>query len=196
MSEISDHDLLFERKGLPKDLKFLIQQYPRENWRQPGALTAVGRFWLKRHNSFRDLGGLLSGSIDRLREEDFEPQVFADWFAPRLNTLLSDLEGHHQVEDSHYFPIFMAAEPKLRRGFDILDSDHHQIHDLLERNASSGRRFVEGIGKGGDAMRFAAEEYGTEADQLVAGLMRHLEDEEDLIVPLLIDRRSGGETLM
>ena len=59
-----------------------------------------------------------------------------------------------------------------------------------------GRRFLEGLGKGGDAMLFASEAYGAEADRLVTGLMRHLEDEEDLIVPLLLDRADGGDALM
>jgi hemerythrin-like domain-containing protein len=191
-----NEDLLFDRKGLPEDLRFLIQRYPRDSWRQPGALTSMGRFWLKRHNLFRELGGILSSSVAKLQEEDFEPREFAGWFAPRLHYLLSDLEGHHHVEDSHYFPIFLAAEPRLRRGFDILDSDHQVVHDLLERNADAGTRFVQGLEKSGDAMLFAAEEYGIEAGQLVRGLMRHLEDEEDLIVPLLLDRRSSGELLM
>ncbi len=193
---MADDNFLFDRKGLPEDLLFLIQQYPRDGWREPGALSAMGRFWLKRHNLFRELAVQLSGSIDRLREEDFEPRDFAAWFAPRLDYLLSDLEGHHHVEDAHYFPIFMAAEPRLRRGFDILDRDHHQIHDLLVHNADAGRQFVQALEKGGDALRFAAEAYGVQATRLVAGLMRHLEDEEDLIVPLLMDRYSGGETLM
>ena len=41
-----------------------------------------------------------------------------------------------------------------------------------------------------------AEAYGMEADRLVNGLMRHLEDEEDLIVPLLMDRADSGDALM
>lgn len=196
VGEIANENLLFNRNGLPEDLRFLIQQYPRDGWRRSDALTAMGRFWLKRHNLFRELAGILNGSIDRLQEKDFEPRAFAAWFAPRLDYLLSDLEGHHHVEDAHYFPIFVAAEPRLGRGFDILDSDHHQIHDLLGRNAEAGRHFVEGLEAGGDAMQFAADDYGVQAARLVSGLMRHLDDEEDLIVPLLMDRYSGGETLM
>lgn len=189
-------ELLFERKGLPEDLQFLSQRYPRDGWRRPGALSSMGRFWLKRHGFFRELAALLSGSIAMLREESFEPREFAGWFAPRLDYLLSDLEGHHHIEDAHYFPIFQEAEPRLRRGFDILDSDHRLIHDLLESNAAAGRSFVEGLGKGGDAMLFAAEAYGAQAERLVSGLVRHLEDEEDLIVPLLLDRADGGDALM
>lgn len=188
MNEGSNRDLLFERRGLPEDLRFLIERYPRETWRRPGSLSAMARFWLQRHAFFRELGGQLSASIAALREEDFDPRQFSEWFAPRLHHLLSDLEAHHSIEDAHYFPMFRAAEPRLRRGFEILDSDHHLIHGLLEENAIAARRFLEGLEKGGDAMLFAAEIYGRQADRLVAGLMRHLEDEEDLIIPMMLGR--------
>ena len=162
----------------------------------PGRVVVHGRFWLKRHGFFRELAGLLSGSIAMLHEESFEPREFANWFVPRLDYLLSDLEGHHHIEDAHYFPIFQAAEPRLRRSFDILDSDHRLVHDLLESNAAAGRQFLDGFTRGGDAMLFAAEAYGSQADRLVTGLMRHLEDEEDLVVPLLLDRADSDEVLM
>lgn len=195
-SEGGKGDLLFRRDGLPEDLRFLIRQYPRDVWRHPGALSSMARFWLQRHNFFRELGAQLSSSIDALREEEFDPGRFAEWFAPRLNYLLSDLEAHHNIEDVHYFPMFRAAEPRLRRGFEILDSDHHLIHDLLEENAAAGRQFLEGLGKGGDALRFGSEAYGQQADRLVTGLMRHLEDEEDLIIPMMLDRGESGEALL
>lgn len=196
MNTIDEKDALFSRAGLPPDISFLLEKHPRAVWRESGGLGAMGRFWLKRHNFFRELGTALSASVGELREERFDPLMFAQWFSPRLELLLGELEGHHHIEDMHYFPIFLAEEPRLKRGFDILDSDHHLIHDLLERNASAGRQFAGALVAGGDRMRFAADSYAVEADRLVQGLMRHLEDEEDLIVPLLIDRHGDGQSLM
>ena len=90
----------------------------------------------------------------------------------------------------------MAEEPRLKRGFEILDADHHFIHDLLERNASAGRQFAGALIAGGDGLQFAADSYATESGRLLSGLMRHLDDEEDLIVPMLIDRHEQGKPLM
>ena len=44
-------------------------------------------------------------------------------------------------------------------------------------------------------MPFSRDAYAVEADTLLRGLMRHLEDEEDLLIPLLLDQgeaRFGG----
>lgn len=188
-------EALFSRAGLPTDLTFLLDKYPRIAWRQSDGLDGMARFWLKRHNFFRELAAMLNKSVTALNEEQVDPVSFAQWFLPRLELLLGELEAHHNVEDMHYFPLLMAEEPRLKRGFDILDSDHHTIHDLLEGNASAGRQFAGALVTGGDAMRFAADHYATESERLLAGLMRHLDDEEDLIIPLLIDRHSAGRPL-
>jgi len=43
-----------------------------------------------------------------------------------------------------------------------------------------------------DAMRACADRYGLVTDELLAGLVRHLADEEDLIIPLILDRGEDG----
>jgi hypothetical protein len=37
-------------------------------------------------------------------------------------------------------------------------------------------------------MPFSRDAYAVEAESLLKGLMRHLEDEEDLLIPLLLDQ--------
>ena len=49
MSDRNAREALFARTGLPADLTFLPEKYPRTIWRQPGGLTEMSRFWLKRH---------------------------------------------------------------------------------------------------------------------------------------------------
>ena len=39
--------------------------------------------------------------------------------APRLSGLLTDLRGHHQVEDFHYFPVFRRLAPQLTSGMSL-----------------------------------------------------------------------------
>ncbi len=196
MSDSDEEEALLARPGLPEDLTFLLEKYPRATWRQSGGLTAMSRFWLKRHAFFRELATILDKGVTGLNEEQVDAVNFAHWFLPRLDLLLGELEAHHNVEDMHYFPILMAEEPRLKRGFDILDADHHFIHDLLERNGSAGRQFAGALLAGGDGLRFAADSYATESKRLLSGLMRHLDDEEDLIMPMLIDRHEDGKPLM
>ena len=137
---------------------------------------------------FREMGVLLTGGIADYREGRKDAREFAAFFAPRLNRFLGNLDGHHNVEDHHYFPVFAEAEPRLKRGFDILDGDHHLIHDALERNAETANAFLRALQESEDRQRFAADAYADENSRLIAMLKRHLDDEEDLIIPLILDR--------
>ncbi len=186
---IKTPDLHLERRhGLPEDLRYLVAKYPREDWQAHENLHGMASMWLQRHDMFRELGGILTGAIADYREGRSDARGFAGFFAPRLQFFLGQLDGHHNVEDQHYFPVFARAESRLRRGFDILDGDHHLIHEALERNAESANGFLRVLQEGEDRQRFAADAYAGENERLVAMLARHLEDEEDLIIPLILER--------
>ncbi len=180
--------LLLERDGLPDDLRWLVQKYPRENWQGHANVHGLANMWLSRHDMFRELGGMLTNGIGDYREGRLTAPDFARWFAPRLNHFLGHLDGHHNVEDYQYFPAFAKAEPLLKRGFEILDADHHTIHEGLERNAETANAFIRTLEEGEDRQRFAADAYANENSRLIAMLRRHLADEEDLIIPLILDR--------
>ncbi|WEX11572.1 hemerythrin domain-containing protein [Chelativorans sp. AA-79] len=188
MSDLPSGLLIDHRTGLPEDLRFLAEKYPRETWAGHANLGEMAQFWLQRHDMFRELGGMLQKSVSDYREGLLPPAGFAQWFAPRLNFFLQQLHGHHQVEDLHYFPVFARAERRLQRGFDILDSDHHVIHDALERNAATAREFLVALQQDADKQHFAADAYADENERLIHMLTRHLHDEEDLIIPLMLDR--------
>ena len=188
MIERDDISLLETREGLPDDLRFLAEQYPRGEWQAHSNIHGMAGFWLQRHDMFREMGVLLTGGIADYREGRKDAREFAAFFAPRLNRFLGNLDGHHNVEDHHYFPVFAKAEPRLKRGFDILDGDHHLIHDALERNAETANAFLRALQESEDRQRFAADAYADENSRLIAMLKRHLDDEEDLIIPLILDR--------
>lgn len=180
------------RTGLPEDLRFLLARYPRGEWMDHADIHGMAGFWLQRHDMFRDLGRLLTDAISDYREGRTDAVAFARFFAPRLNHFLGHLDGHHNVEDQHYFPLFAAAESRLKRGFDVLDADHHLIHEALDRNSETANTFLRALDGDEDARRFAADAYAVENDRLIAMLKRHLEDEEDLIIPLILDRGDGA----
>ena len=168
----------------------ILDRYPRDVWPGHQNLGQTARFWLQRHAMFRDLGGALQGATAGFREGQIAPEDFRAWFAPRLGFFLSELHGHHQIEDSAYFPLFQAAEPRLLRGFEVLEGDHELIHGRIERTIEAANAFL--ASAAGDLSRFAADAYAAAADTLLAGLLRHLLDEEDLIVPLILERGEGA----
>jgi hypothetical protein len=98
----------------------LLDKYPREIWSGHANLGEMAQFWLDRHDGFRDLGKALGAATGDFREGKLAPEAFRRFFAPRLQLFLDSLQGHHQIEDLHYFPVFRAAEARLVKGFDVL----------------------------------------------------------------------------
>jgi hypothetical protein len=179
------------RLGWPQELQFLLDRYPRPVWPAHANLGATARFWLDIHQHFRILAGGLRDKTAAFREERMAAPEFRAWFGPRLETLITHMHGHHSIEDFQFFPIFAAAEPKLGRGFEVLESDHVAIHDALARTVADANAFL--AASDVDAMRRAADAYAASHDALLKRLDRHLLDEEDLIIPLILDR--GEEAL-
>jgi len=179
---------LATRRGLPDTLRVLVKDYPREIWMAHDNLGAMARFWLQRHDMFREFGSLLLTSVNDFREGHSNEQQFGQFFVPRLRLFLQQLNAHHHIEDEHYFPVFVKAETRLTKGFDLLDSDHHIIHDALHDNADHADAMLQSLKDGRDKALSAADRYADNTQHLISMLLRHLEDEEDLIIPVILDQ--------
>ncbi|WP_244491839.1 hemerythrin domain-containing protein [Aureimonas sp. AU12] len=184
------------RHGLPADLRELLLRYPRDVWTGHRNLGPTARFWLQRHDMFRELGGALDEALGQQREQVIDLGQFRVWFVPRLNFFLTQLDEHHRIEDTHYFPVFQLADARLAHGFDLLEGDHEVIHRDLQAVAETAGRFLQETnlagGKPGDTARRASEAYSDASERLLRRLVRHQEDEEDLIIPMILDRSEPG----
>lgn len=179
---------LVRRSGWPEDLRVLVARYPREQWDAHPNLGEMARFWLSRHAMFRELSTAIEQIAAFFRAGRIPPQEFARQFVPRLQFMIDQLNVHHQIEDLHYFPIFRAADERLARGFDVLEGDHHHIHADMARTAETANALLHSLQGGGDTMVRCSDDYADASGVLLKGLVRHLDDEEDLIVPLILDR--------
>ena len=179
---------LARRSGWPEDLRVLVARYPREQWNAHPNLGEMARFWLSRHAMFRELSGAIEQIGALFHAGRLPPEEFARQFVPRLQFMLDQLNVHHQIEDLYYFPIFRAADERLARGFDVLEDDHHHIHADMARTAETATILLRSLQGGGDTMRRCCDNYADASGVFLKGLVRHLDDEEDLIVPLILDR--------
>lgn len=179
------------RPGWPADLRCLIEQYPRDCWQQHANLGDMAQFWLARHDMFREIGGALTDATSAFREGRLTAQDYRTFFPPRLQFFLQQLNAHHQVEDLHYFPVFQAAEARLAHGFDVLEADHKVIHEQIAATVDAANAFLRTPVNGPDIVA-AGEHYTTAGDALLRLLTRHLADEEDLIIPLILDRSEAA----
>jgi iron-sulfur cluster repair protein YtfE (RIC family) len=169
-------------------MRHLIARFPREQWDSHSNLGEMARFWLSRHTMFRELGATIRAIATQFREGTLPAAEFPRQFVPRLQLLLSQLNVHHQIEDLHYFPIFRAADTRLTRGFDVLESDHHAIHADMEATAQAANALLRALAAEPQALPRRGDDYAAASGALLKGLIRHLDDEEDLIVPLILDR--------
>jgi len=189
MPDERDSTDLDHRSGLAQELRFLLERHPREQWATRMPIGSTARMWLERHDWFRHHSRTLIAGVSEFREGHIGPAKLGSWLRPRLRLLVSHLEGHHQVEDQAYFPMFTAAEPRLARGLDMLESDHHAIHArLIEMEAASGALASALRGSDPYARMRSSDRIATALEGFLKPLDRHLADEEDIVIPLMIDR--------
>lgn len=97
---------------------------------------------------------------------------------------LQELHGHHSMEDHHYFPVLTVLDQRLERGFVILDADHHALDGHLNDLAEGTNAMLRGLSEPDPKQATGA------LDNQLTGfaefLDRHLTDEEDLVVPVIL----------
>lgn len=168
---------LYRRRGLPDEFAYLEATCPRRAWREK-RLHASAVFWLERHAGFRDVQRRLAAAGNVLNR-DGDASAYAGAVLPMLARFLPDLEEHHELESGWYFPAMTVLEPRMRRGFELLDRDHDAIHRILDVMAAAASDLAR-VQRTGEAVRLAASIRNGRKP-----LFRHLDDEEDIVVPLL-----------
>jgi hypothetical protein len=187
MSGLSDES--DSKYGWSPELRVLLDLHPRSTWRARRSASAA--FWLEIHDGFRnDMTDLESAGADysagRLSLRELAVRA-----PPRLRGMVAQLRGHHEMEDFHYFPSFAAADARLAPGFERLAADHRRLHDDIEQALAALRdlRAAATEESLASAERAVAAHYLEASTRFYRRLRGHLDDEEDLVVPLLIERR-------
>ena len=161
-------------------MRCLLAERPRDSWADP-RLPETARFWLQMHDGFRRQQATMSRLIS---EGALDPRAGHPQLVQTLNGFLGNLDGHHRVESGHYFPTFRRTEPRVAEGLDLLDRDHDAIHEQLEALHATGLALHQAISSGGSGTDEMAR-FGDVLNLAVPALIRHLDDEEEIVIPLL-----------
>ena len=175
------------RAGLPEGLGALLSRHPREGWRAHPEFGPLTTFWMERHVMFRRMLDALGADARAAQDGTMDPAEHARRLSRVGGAFLDGLHGHHSIEDDHYFPRLIALAPSLERGFAILDADHHRLHEELDGFAQAANAVLRGLAPGAGDGRDAVGRLGRDLDRLQGFLDRHLLDEEDLVVPILLE---------
>lgn len=179
------------REGLPDALRVLLADYPKEAWEKHPEFGQLTRFWLDRHIMFRRLCSMMTDEAQAALDGGMDPERHAAHVSRLGGMLYGDLHGHHRIEDMHYFPQLVRLEPPLEHGFDLLEGDHGAMDGLLTRFAEDANAVIGRQGNQTDNVACFLENLR----DFTGLLVRHLTDEEELVVPVILkhgERALGG----
>ena len=177
-------DALATRHGLPEPYRYLLAELPRDRW-HGNEIAAMARFWLQMHAGFRRETAQMQALTGQWRAGGLALPDLHRQLVPTLQGFLQHLDGHHNIESHHYFPTMRRVEPRIGAGIDLLDRDHDAIHGHLETLFQSGLAFHQGMAGHAPTAGDAAARLADAIDAAGPQLTRHLDDEEDIVVPLI-----------
>lgn len=178
-------DELDERRAWPDELRYLLERHPRAGWSAASSPSVA--FWLEVHAHFRFDCAALEEAHRDLKGGKLAASRFAAAAGQRLRALVGGVSGHHQIEDHQYFPAFRLREPRLASGFDTLERDHELlVADIGGALAALRELDAATHAPNAATVDLAAHLFGDAASRLCRRLRRHLDDEEELVVPLLL----------
>ncbi|WP_422072266.1 hemerythrin domain-containing protein [Tranquillimonas rosea] len=175
---------LENREALPERLRVLVEELPRSGWDAHPNFDGLTKFWLDRHLMFRDVLGRLRTGSEGFLDNQRELMAHARETQRYAGFLLNELHGHHHIEDVHYFPALQGLDPRLEDGFELLDGDHHALDGHIHALAEKTNAFLQSVSEGGS--RDAAGRLHESLAGFETFLDRHLDDEEDLVVPVIL----------
>lgn len=175
-------EALAQRDGLPDALRVLIADFPREIWETHPNFGEMVQFWLSRHVMFRELLTRLEEELQGVLWDGADPDRYRARLGRMGGFFLQQLHAHHQIEDHHYFPRLVGLDSRIDHGFALLETDHAAIDGILAGFTETANRVLQGA----DGMRDALGALDAVLQHTHRDLFRHLEDEEDLIVPVIL----------
>ena len=106
--------------------------------------------------------------------------------------LVRNLHGHHGWKDHSYFPELAAADPRFETGLEILEKDHLELDVVLESFSKSAKRVIQLAQLDQKQAHNETGDLHSIAKTIEAFLARHLGDEEELAMPIILHHRLRG----
>ena len=180
-----DHDM-------PSEMQILLDTYPRSTWEAHPGFRDKTRQWLSAHQGFKRLAGHVREESEAYLDKDRAGDAFAAGLSYYGGILVGNLHGHHSWEDRSYFPELSAADPRFDAGLEVLEQDHADLDVVLDSFTRTANRTIKLLHLDEAQARDEVGQLQHEAKTIEAFLARHLTDEEELAVPIILHHRLRG----
>ena len=177
---------------MPNDMRFLLDQYPRDSWDAHPGFKEKTKHWLGAHQMFRRVAERVRLDAEDLLNKDADLDSYVGRLSYYGGNLVGNLHGHHGWEDRSYFPELSAADPRFDAGLELLEQDHADLDAVLDDFTRTANRLIKLSDLDeGQAYEEAGRVHET-SQTIEAFLDRHLSDEEELAVPIILHHRLRG----
>ena len=187
-----DHSWDIRSEDMPADMRVLLTEYPRDSWQSHPGFRDKTVQWLSAHQWFRRIATSLRKDTEQYLDGNKEEQDYISRLSYRGGQLVNNLHGHHGWEDHSYFPELSAADSRFDAGLDILEKDHFVLNQVLEEFTAAANRFIRLSQLDSVKARSEADSVHTASQAIEQLLHRHLGDEEELAVPIILHHRLRG----
>lgn len=178
--------------ALPEEMGFLLQRYPRDDWNAHPGFKDKTRHWMGAHQMFRQVAKQLRRDTESLLNKDMALGDYVGRLSYFGGGLVANLHGHHGWEDHQYFPELAAADPRFAAGLALLEQDHADLDRVLDDLTRKANRVIQLASLEERQAWDEANGLLPATEAIEAFLKRHLADEEDLTVPIILHHRLRG----
>ncbi len=185
-------DFDMRTNDMPAEMQVLLGQYPRDSWPEHAGFKDKTRQWLGAHQMFRRVSSTVVKDAERFLDGDKSADDYINLLVYRGGSLINNLHGHHGWEDHSYFPELSKADSRFDAGLEILEKDHVDLNKVLVSFTQTANRAIALIESGDNKHRNEMGQLHSTALAIEALLQRHLSDEEELAVPIILHHRLRG----
>ncbi len=186
------HTYKMRDTDMPDELRFLLQHYPRDSWEAHPGFQEKTRHWLGAHRMFRRVAEQVRLDTEAVLNRDIALGDYVGRLSYFGGNLVGNLHGHHSWEDHAYFPELSAADSRFDAGLELLEQDHADLDVVLDDMTRKANRVIQLATLDEKQAHEEANAVHPAMVAIEAFLNRHLADEEELAVPIILHHRLRG----
>ena len=177
---------LSQRTQLPTKYLAHLENHPRADWEDNPEVPVFILQWLENHALYRRLSKTLVKETQRFLDKEHNAQEYAQRLGFFGAQLVENLTRHHNFENTQFFPTISAAEPSVEKAVELLIQDHATLTTALETFVIAGNEIIDLALQDDNQLPLKAATILAQATALQAFLTSQLNDEENLIIPILL----------